>query len=361
MKRALFTLGAVFAAAAPLLGAGKAEGVVVLPFVNLSGVAGAPAVVSTIVAKGLEARGYRVVDGDSVERFLQSARVRYLDSLAAPVRERLLSEFNAEAVLFAALYQFEGGLNPSAALLLRLVRSDGNTAWERFGALSADETQGMFGIGRLPSVEAVVDRLVRGMEASLPRPGAVASPAAARLKPLGRSGPRTYRSAVLSEGKTQRVIVLPFESGSADPGAGRLTSSLAAFRLRASGKFDVVEPAELRAAILDAGVRSATNPDPGELTKLAGKLGTGLFLTGTVFVYQDSIAGVQAEFEIDLQLVDVRLDRIVWSSHHQRRGKDYEGLLELGTIANAATLADQVLAEMVTALEHAKPKGRETL
>jgi TolB-like protein len=359
MRRTVLAFAALLGLALSALAAGRPETVVVLPFVNLSGVAGANALVTPAVAAGLVARGYRVVEGELVEEFLEAGRIRYLDSLSAPTVEKLLARFDASAMLLGVLFRAEGGDNPSVALLLRLIRADLSSPWERFGALSADETQGMFGLGRLPSLDAIVDRLARRMEASLPEPGAAASPAAARAKPLGRAAPRTYRSAALPPGKVQRVVVLPFANGSTEPGAARLAATLAAFRLRASGHFEVVEPADLRAAILAMGVRTATNPDPAELKKLAEKLGTSLFLTGTVFVLRDSSPGVESQVELDLSLVDVGRGRVVWSSHHARRGKEYQGLLELGAIPNAATLTDQVLAEMVIALDRAKPKGRE--
>lgn len=359
MKPALVLLG-VLELATPALSGSAPEAVVVLPFVNLSGAADAPAIIEPVVSRGLVAKGYRIVEGEPVERLLRDSRVRYLDSVTASVRQKLLTELGAGSILFGVIFQAAGGDNPSTALLLRLVRADGVTAWERFGALSADETQEVFGLGRVASAEALVEVLVGRMERSLPRPGAVASAASSRAKPLGRSSPRTYRSAAMPAGKTQRIVVLPFANRSPDVGAGRLASTLAAFRLRSAGMFDVVEPAELRAAILAAGVHSVTDPDPEELKRLSERLGTGLFLTGTVFVYQPAAAGVEAEVELDLTFSDVRSGRVVGSVHHQRKAHDYSGLLELGAIRNAATLSDQVLGEMVTALKDATPKGRQT-
>ncbi len=359
MKRALAALAIVLAAEAFAFAEGRAETVVVLPFLDLSGVPDGAAMVARRVEEGFVSRGYRVVDGEPVERLLQASRVRYVDSLTPGFRERMLGDLNAGSALFGVLFQLRPGDDPSAALLLRLVRADGTTAWERFGALSASETQGMFGMGRVTSLELLVETMVSRLQRSLPRPGAVASAASpARAKPVGRATPRTYRAAALPEGPTHRVVVLPFANNSVDLAAGRLASILAAFRLRALG-FEVVEPADLRAALLAAGVHSVTNPDPEELKKLSAQLGTGLFLSGTVFGYQQAAPGVDAEVEVDLTLIDVRTGRIVGSVHHQREGRDYSGLLELGAIANGSTLMDQVLAEMIGALQHAKPKGRE--
>ena len=172
MRQTLLALADLVFLAATALAVSRPETVVFLPLVDLSGVPGAAALVAPPIAAGLSARGYRVVEGEGVERFLEARRVRYLDSLPTSTLEALLAQCDATLALSVAIFRFREGLNPSVAVLLRLVRSDGSSAWERFGALSADETQGVFGLGRLESPAAVVDELVERLVASLPKPGA---------------------------------------------------------------------------------------------------------------------------------------------------------------------------------------------
>jgi hypothetical protein len=47
----------------------------------------------------------------------------------------------------------------------------------------------------------------------------------------------------------------------------------------------------------------------------------------------------------------------VWTSSIARKGTDYSGLFQLGAISNMTSLADQVAAEMVRAVERARGKG----
>jgi TolB-like protein len=361
MMRLLLEIGPILAlltGSAALPAPGR-DAVVLLPFENFSGAAEAPQQVFQAVARAFEARGYRVLDGEAVEDFLETRRIRRLDSLPAAALAELLSLSGASSVLTGTIFTFREGPDAAVAVLLRLVHGDGGVAWERFESLESAETAGLFGAGRLYSTEEILRRVSRDFEKSLPAPGATARAASSRGKPLGRSAPTTFRSDGLPADGKHRVVILPFRNLSRDLLATRLVASVVAYRLRASDEFHVVDAAELRDAVLATGARSITFPDPGDLKKLAGRLGTQLFLTGTIYTSRDAASSGEGTpgFELDVNLVDAAKGEVVWSAHHARKGTDYQGLLELGGIVSLPALTDQVVAEMIRAVENAHPAG----
>jgi hypothetical protein len=336
-----------------------AETVVLLPFQNLSGAPEAPSAVGTALVRKIEKEGYQVVRGEAVEEFLAAERVRYLDSLAGPVREKLLTHFSARAVVLGTIFSFAESENPVVAVAARMVEVDAKVVWSAVAGLSADDTTKVFGFGRAVSLPALADKTVSILARDFPAPGKAEMLASARSKPIDLSSPRTYRSAAL--GKVPVLVcLLPLVNESRDRLAGPIVGELLAQRLGASKEFRVVEASDFRTAMVATGVYGLRTGDPDELKKLGAKLGTNLFLKGTIYKYRDVLpgSGVRSpELEMQLSLVDVAAGKVLWTSSVARKGSDYSGLFELGAISNAVTLADQVVAEMIRAGENASPVG----
>jgi hypothetical protein len=96
------------------------------------------------------------------------------------------------------------------------------------------------------------------------------------------------------------------------------------------------------------------------MAALGRRLGTSLFLRGTVFRWRREASGGGAAsapaVELSLMLIDASGGRILWASHHERRGDQYQRLLGLGSVTNVVALADRVVAEMVASLRSVKPE-----
>jgi hypothetical protein len=348
----------LFALSAPAP-ARTAETVVMVPFQNLSGAGHAPEAVSAELARRMESRGYRVVRGEAVDEFLAAEKIRYLDSLQASSREKLLQRFEASAAVLGTIFDFAESYNPVVAVSARMVSADGKVAWSAVAGLSADDTKKVFGFGRLGSLDTLAAKTVAILTRDLPKPGSASKLESARSKPLDLSSPRTFRSAALAGGGNL-VCILPLENRSAARVAPRVLGELLAQRLAASEGFRVVEASEFRNAMAATGVYGIRTGDPEELKKLGTKVGTNLFLKGTIFAYKDVLPGsgvTTPEIDLQLTLVDVAAGKVLWTSSLARKGIDYSGLLQLGAISNAVTLADQVVAEMIRAGENARPVG----
>lgn len=356
MGRALPPLLLAALTAAPLAAAPATA--VLLPFENVSGVEGARNEVAALVASGLGAKGYAVVRGGPVEAFLERERIRHLDSLGPEARARLLKEFGACCVVSGSVYVFADGPNPIVALQARMLREGSGIPWWSAIGLMAYDTEGMLGLGRAASLEALAAEATRRLLHDVPEPGRSASLRRPHGKPFRLSGPRTYRAAALGKGRVERVCLLPLENATPAREASKTLGQLLARQLVASGSFDVVEPAELRTAMVAERVRSFRDLDPDTLKKLGARLGTTAFLRGTLYTYRDATARagrVSPQVALELSLVDVGDGRVLWTSQHSRSGDDYEFLLRRGAVSTATALADRMLGEMVAAFDSAEP------
>lgn len=353
---------AVLALTAP--GPGASSTVVVLPFENLSGVPAAREEVTAEVLRKIELAGYAVVTGAPLDEFLTAERLRYLDSLPAPERKKLLEHFQADAVVLGTIYSFLDGSNSIVAVAARMQRSDGSVTWCDVAGLSTQDTEGAFGFGRVPSVKALAGKAVERLLRRFPKPGESGSTTAARAKPIDMPGPRTYRSAALPKDKPVLVCILPLANRSPARVAPRVVGELLQQRLGASKEFRAVEAADFRRALVAQGIRVIRLGDPVDLRNLSKELGTKYFLQGTIFAYQDGSplnASIPPVFELQLQLVDAATARVVWTGSLARKGTDYQKVLEIDAISNVVTLADQVVAEMISAVESSDGTGRRAV
>jgi hypothetical protein len=331
---------------------------VLLPLGNLSGVEGAPAAVAPALAQKLASKGWDVVRGEVVEEFLGKEKVRYVDSLAAEARSRLLSTFSAEGVVTGAVYAFAEGDNSVCALSARMVRADGAVAFSSVTGLTSDETEGLLGLGRAGTLQALSDRTLNSLLRNFPAPGARAK-SEPRATPLLKAAPATYKAVALSGKAVRRVCLLPFENFTQTREAPRVLADVLQHELVASGRFEVVEASELRAALVAEKVRGLGGLEPAHLAALGKRLGTTLFLRGSVYRYTDPgprNASSTPELDVEMALVDAGTGRIVWTGGNARRGRDYKGLFQLGALRSVVALSDQIFGEIVSAEGKATPK-----
>ena len=339
--------------------AAPAANVALLPLENLSGDERAGADVAAVLARALTARGYTVAQGEPVEAALAVERVRYLDSLPGPVRAKLAGQLGAGALLTGAVYTYAEGPSPMLAFSGRLVAEDGTVRWGGVFGIGANETEGMFGTGRAATLDALLRELAERVERSLPAPDGGAAPPRGPGKPRHLRKPRTVSAAALGTVETRRVAVLPLERFANDVRAAGILSHLLAIRLRDAG-FEPVEAGDLRDAIRAEGVRSFRALDSAVLIKVGERVGTRLFLGGSVYAWRDAArhASVPPEVSLELSLVDVAAGRVLWTGQHARTGADYAFLLQRGGVTSAVALADRAIAELLDNLRAGRPAAR---
>jgi TolB-like protein len=349
---------AVFILALFLAPLAFAEGpaILVLPFENVSGAEQAPRELRPRLVRAIDARGWRVAEMD-VEPLLEAERVRYLDILEDAPRRRLVDAAGAEAVLTGTIYTFADGRNPVVAVAARLVLADGALVWSQVAAVSADDDEGWFGLGRKSGAAALADAAVASLMQSFPRPGEAPKASPGPSKPLLSSRVSAYR---VDTGQRRRVCVLPFENQSATGDATRIVHDMLVVRLAADPAFEVVDPARLRAAARDVRIGSFRGITTADLARVGKAIDATLFVRGTIYRFAET-AGRAGDPEVDLELsmLDVDSGRIVWAAQHERRGSDYTGLFLLGAVTNGVALTDRVVTELAESKGRTAPRAAQ--
>lgn len=337
--------------------------VVLLPVDNVSGDDRAPAEIVRLMTSSIEKSGWRVVSGDAVEPQLEQQHVRYLDSVDAPVCATLLQAAGGDALVTTSVYTWRDGDNPTVALSARMIRADGTLAWAEVIGLSADDTEELLGLGRDATPQTLAARVVSKLMRHFPNASQESALTTHASQPLFLRRPSTFFSGELDPKTPHRVCILPFDNRGTTPEATRVVGDLFAMRLAAANGFDVIEPATLRAAALKANIASFRSIASEHLKKLAAIVGTPLFLRGTIFSYRDAgpraAAGLPA-IEIEMELVDVSTDRVIWTAMHTRKGSDYVGFLMRGMVSNAVALTDRMVGEFVVAEQRAAANAPST-
>jgi hypothetical protein len=142
--------------------------------------------------------------------------------------------------------------------------------------------------------------------------------------------------------------------------AAGIVAHLLAIRLRDAG-FEPVEAADLRDAMRAEGLRSFRALDSALLARVGERVGTRLFLSGSVYAWRNPPpqgGAVPPEVSLELTLVDVVSGRVLFSGQHARTGGDYAFFLQRGAVASAVALADRVVAELLDSLRTGRAPAR---
>jgi len=274
-----------------------------------------------LVIKAVEAKGWQVKSGDEIEALLEQERVRYLDSLDAGVREKVLEKSGANAILSVTVY-----LNkPAVGLSARLIDREGDIVWSNVAAVAPADTERVLGLEKRDVAQEAVKALMRDFGSHI-------------HAKRERSSAAHYLSPELD--RSRPICVLPFDNNSSVSDAPRVLADVIAMRLAAAG-FRVVDPVVLRDAALKARVslHRVSSPD---LALLAQSVGTPLFLRGTIYAYNES-----PSIDVEATLIDAAAGKVLWASQQNRKGSDYIGFLMLGAVSNSVSLSDRVAAEMI--------------
>ena len=321
---------------------------VLMPLDVVNGESAAASDLRPLIAGAVESKGWQIAATD-ISALLEERRVRYLDSIDGVVRDAILEQTGASAVLMVTVYTYSQGRSSTVALSAHLIDGDGDVIWANVTGLSSSDTERALGLGRKDSVSAVAGEAITSLMRDFPSGRLSAREwGAGALAGAHRRGRRCPTFVSPAFDASQPICVLPFDNTSTSPNAPRLLADVLALRLAAAG-FNVVDPAALRAAALDAGV-SLRGAGAEELAALAKILRTPLFLRGTVYAYVDpaSRSGAPSPvIDVEATLVDANAGKVLWAAQNNRKGTDYIGFLMLGAVSNSVSLTDRVATEMI--------------
>ncbi len=132
----------------------------VLPLVNLSLQQNAPDVVmNALVVELLDLGAFQVKDPGDVQRMVLEKRLRLTDRLPTEALHEVEADLGVKYVMEGTVNGFgmvnEGGdTYPSVSITLRMVRcSDGRIVWAGSHSKRGDDSESVFGLGRVGTLE----------------------------------------------------------------------------------------------------------------------------------------------------------------------------------------------------------------
>ncbi|HSP35266.1 MAG TPA: hypothetical protein VLU46_13195, partial [Thermoanaerobaculia bacterium] len=295
-----------------------ANTVVLLPLDNVSGAESAKEQLAPALEEAITRHGWKVISGGEITALLEAERVRYVDTLEAPMLQKIIAATGASGVVAATVYTYNDSRNATVAVSARMLRTDGTIAWSDVAALSSEDTTRVLGFGKKTAAGDLALQAIDLLTRRLPSPDREAPLRKGPTKPLFHAAPASFRSGELDTSHPQRVCVLPFENLSSNPDASRVVADILTMRLAAAQGFEVVDAATLRAAALTAEIASFRIVSSDDLQRLAKPLGTSLFIRGTIYDFTDPTArtGGEPRLQLDLSLVDVSSGRVLWAAQH---------------------------------------------
>lgn len=308
------------------------DGVVMLPFANLTGRHEAFETITGALVTALEARGLELTDPSEIRPLLRRHRIRTMGMIGKDDARLLRAETGARFAVLGSLdiYRPEQSfeVNVSARVL------DLETL-ELVTAISVgrivQETESWFAIGRAESIEkvmqSVVDEVVTVLEPDLSLP---------------RKRREQYHTCGL-------VAVVPLDDYSNSRYAAEIVQNLLMAEL-VEQDWALVEPGFVQEILLDAQrvARGGVSREVREI--LRNRLGVCWVLTGELESFVVSPGGQEAavpSLEFGLRLVDARRPGLRATLDLARTGADAEGLFGTGREYSMARLARSCLDDVV--------------
>jgi TolB-like protein len=333
--------------------AGTMTTVAVFPIENLSGHAVAADGVRQVLIDRLGTAGIRVLDLESLERFMARHRVRYAAGIDATTAESLRKETGVDGVVIASVALSNDVVPPKVAWIVRLVsiEAEPTVVWADDAGLAGDDAPGFFELGLVNDYQTLqtraLDRLTDSLLAYL-RNGAVG----ARPKSASKFRPKTsYRGVALQPDKRYSVAVLPFFNRSERRNAGDILALLFMRHLSSLPQFRIVDTGVARRQLLDARIIMDGGLSISDAETVAALLDADFVMGGQVLRYEDyEGTGARPRVDFSTVLIDRRSRRVIWSSGSYNDGTDGVRFFERGTSRTAHAMATQMVrltAEMI--------------
>lgn len=181
----------------------------------------------------------------------------------------------------------------------------------------------------------------------------IGGPAAAVLLVLAAGCSAHAPRAALRPGETPaRVVLLALENLSGRAEHGDRITRIVWTEVAASPRFDLVEPAEADAAVVEARIRSSLSMTQEQVQKVAKLAGARWVLAGTIVECGSARTpdGDVPTVSLALRLVDGRTGRVRWTDMRSRSGEDRETVFGWGRVTNLERLAQETVRELVSAI-----------
>lgn len=340
----------------PLPGVGSGA-IAVLPFENYSGFGVPEAEIRDSLKDKLRDRGIAVLEDDTLDRFMRRNRMRHTGGLAREMGEALRSETGSVAVLVASLDLYDESGAPAFAFTARLVAAGGNgeILWMDSESRRGDQAPGFLGRGLiyepLAVEDMVLDRIVESLSRYISGVGARRRVSEARNRGPRRFRPKSfYRTDLVSTigHRPARIAVLPFSNSSTTRHAGEILRLQVIRFLVQAGGVEVIEPGEVRQALLRSRLIQEKGPSIPQSDVLQQTLQLDLVLFGEVMDYREAGSGTENPIvEFSVRAIDTARRQVIWSSISYGKGDDKVFFFGLGRVPTAHDLASRMARGLI--------------
>jgi len=148
------------------------------------------------------------------------------------------------------------------------------------------------------------------------------------------------------------LVLLPLENLSGRAEYGERFTRLAWSVVGASGRFDLVDPGQVDAVLVEFRIRSSGAVTREQILKLASRLNVRWVLAGSLLECGTvrTPDGDAPTFSLALRLIDGHTGKVVWTDLRARSGEDREIVFGWGREQSLDRLAEVTTRELVNAL-----------
>jgi TolB-like protein len=308
------------------------ETIALFPFENFSEDKNALTLIIPVLRSSLEAKGFEVLDDDSLNRFLLKERIRSRGYISKDIAKRMGEELNVKAVMVGSVNSFFTGENPRVGFSARLINSsDGTIIWANHASATGEDFTTILGLGRITTIDRLISKV---MDALLDSFSTI---------PPAKEKESTYR-----------IAVMPFQNKSKIKDAGMIATYMFIVEIFKNKKFEPVEYGEVRRLIVDLRVRDKGELDLEKTEAIAKASGVDGIIVGTVEVYNEGEGTAPPEASISARLIDAHKDKILWCNSYQMKGDDDISILDWGRMYSVENVAYKVVLKLVKEMSKAK-------
>jgi len=156
-----------------------------------------------------------------------------------------------------------------------------------------------------------------------------------------------------SGGLRESMAMLPLENLSGRGEYGERFSRLVWSTLGRTGRWDIVDPGEVDAVLVELRIRSAGSLTTEQVLKAAGRLKARWIVAGTLLEcgLVHTPDGDMPTFGLSLRVLDGQTGRVAWTDLRARTGQDHETIFGWGREENLDRLAETTARELIDHLQ----------
>jgi cell division septation protein DedD/TolB-like protein len=308
----------------------------VLLFPNLTGTSRAVETIMPHIYEELDSRGVVYTDHATLRPTLRKHRIRFGGGIGAEDARYIQSEAGVTYLLLGSLDMFKTEDNPEVAVSVRLLEIERMSVFAGASAAATGEDfAGLFGVGRVTSVEELAGRVVARVFEHLDEV----------VAEIERNRER--------RGGRPKVAVVSLDDMSGTAHAGDIMSSILVSELVRAG-FSVVEPGMVTEVFRKNRRVFRGGIDYPTLRRLREDLKIDFLLTGEVETFRAAVGAIEharPSLAFGARLIAGRDGRLLMTFDESRNGDDSETVFRLGRFHSLGRLAQDSARKLVREVE----------